>query len=51
MSVAESVKDFLTVDEVAALLDLRPVTIYRWCRAGRLVAIKLGSDGTSPRRA
>jgi excisionase family DNA binding protein len=51
MIVAESVKDFLTVDEVAALLDLRPVTIYRWCRAGRLAAIKLGKEWRIPRAA
>ena len=51
MSVTRNVEDFLSVDEVAALLDLRPVTIYRWRRAGRQAAIKLGKEWRLPRAA
>ncbi len=32
----------LTAEQVAAYLHVRPVTIYRWCREGRLPCIKLG---------
>ena len=42
--MAETAKEFLTVAEVAAILDLRPVTIYRWCRAGRLAGVKIGKE-------
>lgn len=44
-------KELLTVEEVAALLDLRPVTIYRWCRAGRLAGVKIGKAWRIPRVA
>ncbi len=36
-------KELLDVAEVAAYLHLQPVTIYRWCREGRLACIKLGT--------
>ncbi len=42
--MAETIKEFLTVAEVAEVLGLRPVTIYRWCRAGRLVSVKIGKE-------
>lgn len=35
-------KAWLEVVEVAAHLGVEPVTVYRWCRAGRLPCIKLG---------
>jgi len=35
-------KDLLGVEEVAQYLGVRPVTIYRWCREGRLPCVKLG---------
>ena len=41
--------EFLDVGEVAALLRVRPVTIYRWCRAGRLAGIKIGKEWRIPR--
>jgi excisionase family DNA binding protein len=34
----------LTVQEVAARLRLRPETVRRWLRTGRLAGISLGSD-------
>ncbi|HEX5503733.1 MAG TPA: helix-turn-helix domain-containing protein [Thermomicrobiales bacterium] len=43
--------ELLDVAEVAALLKLRPVTIYRWCRAGRLPGVKLGKEWRIPRAA
>ncbi|MBD0328121.1 MAG: helix-turn-helix domain-containing protein [Pyrinomonadaceae bacterium] len=36
-------EELLAVAEVAAYLNLRPVTVYRWCREGRLPCIKLGT--------
>lgn len=44
-------QEFFGVAEVAALLELRPVTIYRWCRTGRLPGIKLGKEWRIPRAA
>ena len=35
-------KELLSVEEVANYLGVGPVTVYRWCRAGQLPAIKLG---------
>ena len=35
-------RELLSVGEVAAYLDVQPVTIYRWCREGRLPCLKLG---------
>lgn len=35
-------KEWLGAAEVAAYLGIEPVTVYRWCRAGRLPCIKLG---------
>ncbi len=37
-------RDLLSVDEVAAFLDVGPVTIYRWCRDGRLPCTKIGKS-------
>ncbi len=34
----------LTVPEVAARLRLKPETVRRWLRSGRLAGISLGSD-------
>ena len=42
--MAETIKAFFTVAEVAELLGLQPVTIYRYCRAGRLASVKIGKE-------
>jgi two-component system NtrC family sensor kinase len=35
-------KDLLDVEEVAGYLGVGPVTVYRWCRDGRLPCLKIG---------
>ena len=35
-------KDLLGVEEVAGYLGVGPVTVYRWCRDGRLPCLKIG---------
>ena len=42
MTLPTEGKDLLTVEEVAAYLGVRPITVYRWCRQGRLPCLKLG---------
>ena len=37
-------EELLGVDAVAAYLDIHPMTVYRWCRAGRLPALKVGKS-------
>ncbi len=37
-------KDLLGVDDVARYLDVRPTTVYRWCREGRLPCLKIGKS-------
>ncbi|MDQ6907916.1 MAG: helix-turn-helix domain-containing protein, partial [Chloroflexota bacterium] len=44
MDAGNATRDLLTADEVARTLNLRPTTIYQWCREGRLPAIKLGKE-------
>jgi excisionase family DNA binding protein len=44
-------QELLGVDEVAAYLDIHPMTVYRWCRAGRLPALKVGKAWRVPRPA
>lgn len=39
---------YLTVSEVADRLRVAPQTVYRWCRAGRLVATKIGKEWRIP---
>lgn len=43
-------EELLGVDEVARYLDVHPLTVYRWCREGRLPAAKIGK-GWRIRRA
>ena len=33
-------EELLSADDVAQYLELEPVTIYRWCRDGRLPCLK-----------
>jgi excisionase family DNA binding protein len=44
-------EELLSADEVAGYLELEPVTIYRWCRNGRLPCMKLGGVWRIRRRA
>jgi excisionase family DNA binding protein len=37
-----SAENLLSVAEVAGILGVDPVTVYRWCRQGRLVCLKPG---------
>lgn len=37
-------KQLLTVDEVATYLRVATNTVYRWCRDGKLTAIKMGKE-------
>ncbi len=34
--------EYLTIDEVAALLKVGRITVYRWIRAGKLEGVKAG---------
>jgi excisionase family DNA binding protein len=44
-------KDLLSVEEVAEYLGVGPVTIYRWCREGRLPCLKIGKSWRIRREA
>jgi len=44
-------QELLGVDEVATYLDVHPITIYRWCREGRLPSLKVGKSWRVPRSA
>ncbi|MEW6522831.1 MAG: helix-turn-helix domain-containing protein [Bacillota bacterium] len=37
-------KHLLTIEEAAEYLRVTPATIYRWCRSGKLPAIKVGKQ-------
>lgn len=49
--MVDTIKPFLSVPEVAEVLGVRPVTIYRWCRAGRLASVKIGKEWRIARAA
>lgn len=36
--------EFLTVQEVADLLRVNKMTIYRYIKAGKIAAVKIGKD-------
>ena len=42
MEGAGASHELLSVDEVASYLGVGPITVYRWCRQGRLPALKVG---------
>lgn len=42
---------FLTVDQVAALLQLHPMTVRRQIAAGRLAAVRIGRRVRIPKEA
>ena len=37
-------EELLGVEQIARYLDVRPTTVYRWCREGRLPCLKLGKS-------
>jgi excisionase family DNA binding protein len=37
-------KELLSAGEVAGYLGVEPVTVYRWCREGRLPCVKIGKS-------
>ena len=41
----ENLPDLLTVREVAEVLRVSPLTIKRWCKRGKLPAIRINSRG------
>src|ERR671921_2583285 len=44
-------KDLLGAEDVARYLGVGPVTVYRWCKEGRLRCIKLGKHWRIRREA
>ena len=44
-------KDFYTTTEIAELMNVTRVTIFRWIKEGRLKAIKPGRDYIIPHSA
>lgn len=44
-------KSLLNVHDIADYLGVQPVTIYRWCREGRLPCIKIGKEWRVRREA
>lgn len=34
--------ELLTISEVAAVLKVRPITVWKWVKSGRLPAYRLG---------
>ncbi|MFU8649176.1 helix-turn-helix domain-containing protein [Lysinibacillus sp. RSDA_15] len=37
-------KQFLSVNEVAELLSVNPMTIYKWCKSGKLPHYTIGGS-------
>jgi len=35
---------FYTVKEVCEILKVKPLTVYRWLKAGKLKAVKIGKS-------
>jgi len=42
--IPETANELLSVATVAHHLDVQPITVYRWCRHGRLRCLKLGKS-------
>ena len=49
--VSGAQKDLLGVEEVSEYLGVGPVTVYRWCREGRLPCLKVGKSWRIRREA
>lgn len=35
---------FYTVKEICEILKIKPLTVYRWLKAGKLKAVKIGKS-------
>jgi len=46
--MAEERLRYVTVDEAAKMLRVAPQTVYRWCRSGRIPALKVGKEWRIP---
>jgi excisionase family DNA binding protein len=46
-----STQELIGVDAIAAYLGVKSVTVYRWCRAGRLPCLKIGKEWRMRRAA
>ncbi len=51
MDKVSAKKDLLSADDVAGYLGVGPVTVYRWCREGRLPCLKVGKHWRVRREA
>jgi excisionase family DNA binding protein len=51
MDKASANKDLLSAEDVAGYLGVGPVTVYRWCREGRLPCLKVGKHWRLRREA
>jgi excisionase family DNA binding protein len=49
--VSVTQKDLLGVEDVSEYLGVGPVTVYRWCREGRLPCLKIGKSWRIRREA
>ncbi len=49
--IYETKKELLGVTEVAEYLGVGPITVYRWCREGRLPCLKVGKHWRIRREA
>jgi len=48
MKVTLNTNDAITIPEAAAQIGVTVMTIYRWVKRGRLIAIKLGAHTLIP---
>jgi excisionase family DNA binding protein len=46
MTLDKQERHWLRIDEVAARLDVHPMTAYRWARERRLPVVQLGGAGS-----
>jgi excisionase family DNA binding protein len=42
--MSEKESRFITIDEVAELFDVKPITVREWCRTGKLKAVRPGRN-------
>jgi len=51
MGASDASDTLLSADEIAVYLGVRPITVYRWCREGRLPCFKIGKGWRMRRSA